>query len=118
MTTEVWTPTPGDLLRQAADIAEAWGTCTGQFLSTDGAVCEVGALRAAGGLDTHYEIQPGIWQMRIGTDEWLPIAHQAFNALIAVGGGTLHNDITAKNNSERVAKLREAAAYADEQESK
>lgn len=119
MTTEVWTPTPGDLLRQAADIAEAWGTCTGTFLDSQGRVCEIGALRAAAGLDDHIEHFDGSWTFSGKEDKtWWPIYDKARDYLFSVSGGTAHNDSVATTDKERVAKLREAAAYADKQENK
>lgn len=119
MATKEWTPTPGDLLRQAAVIAEEWGTCKGQFMDGDGRVCEVGALRAAAGIDSHVQ-RNGKWGFgfiaNLANLAWYSIFTDAWRALQDVGGGTQHNDQVAKSDKDRINKLLEAAAYADKQE--
>lgn len=116
MTTKVIEPSAGDILRHAASLMEEWGSCCGNYIDETGAMCESGALEAASGYATH-EDNNGQWSIReFNLYKAWKNDLKAKWALSAVGGGANHSD--RATHEERVAKLLEAAAWADEQESK
>lgn len=116
MTTKLIPPSAGDILRHAASLLEEWGSCNGNYVSGEGKMCEVGAFEAAVGYAIH-GIYNGKWVIEVFSwDNAWPSYTPARDALYAVGAGAYHSD--SSTHEERVAKLLEAAAYADELERK
>lgn len=116
MTTKLIEPSAGDILRHAASLLEEWGSCVGNYLDTNGKMCETGAMEAAAGYAIHELSNEQWWIREFNPARAWPSYILARNALWAVDGGAYHSD--RATHEERITKLLEAAAYADNQESK
>lgn len=114
MTTKVLEPTAGDILRHAASLLEEWGSCSGKYVDEKGRMCEVGAVEAASGYATHGKVNE-VWKItEFNFNKGWSAGSFARSVLYTVGGGLNHSD--RATHQERVAKLLEAAAFADNKE--
>lgn len=114
MPTTLVPPSAGDILRHAYNLLDEWGLTKGRLVDSNGRMCESGALAVASGAYAHrYDWRIGYYAGYLG-DEW-PAGGEATTALMHVGGGSGHNDMTTTTKPAALAKLAEAAAYADKQ---
>lgn len=107
---------PSDVLEHAANLIDEWGWARKNFVGINGAMCHLGAIRAATGWHVH-GFKKGGWRI-VDHDlsravERLTLAAQEYDMqALGVTSITRWNDEVCKSKAEAVAKLREAAALA------
>ena len=108
---------PSDVLDHAATIMEYWGWAQGSFLKPSGAMCHVGAIRAASGYYTHMDSRDG-WYISRTDDRCAALMQEAtFFDAQAINAEmnrsvVVWNDSICESQEEAIAKLREAAELA------
>lgn len=107
---------PSDVLDHAANLIDGWGWTQLQLLHpTTGAMCHVGAIRAATGSQTHRR-RRGEW-MAVWTGanvEGLTEAALEYDRRACGKWPSYWNDCDCQSKDEAVAMLRKAAAMARE----
>lgn len=109
-------PSAGDILRHAAKLIKIWGLAKGDFIDTDGCMCETGAVWVSSGYVEHQLFHWSEDRQTYGIKYIYDLWSNFFNACQALGmvnGGPIHNDLSTTTKKEAIAKLLEAAVYAD-----